>query len=322
MIASAVPSGCRSSSAPKSPGSVRGGGPVGGGGGAAAMQLGGAFNPSTGAAAAAVAPSGRTVALAVRRGTPSSSSSSSGRGRSSSQEQQLQEQQQFRRHLLGVNADYSYCLTAPGGSATRASRATTMSPARWGTTDLYDQDDTWCVVPYYYFGNVDDEAICGDSVRPANLGVLDLEAVMCVMMCADHGPCVSGSHNAIVTSRAGKDIVSCLVSGLLTIGPRFGGAIDDAARLFKGACDAQQTPSDFVEGLKKQGIRVSGIGHRIKSKDNRDKRVELLQNYARKPAASFQTLTVTPYTHHQLFPIIMCSPTLGQHRHRRRWRWH
>lgn len=50
------------------------------------------------------------------------------------------------------------------------------------------------------------------------------------MLCADHGPCVSGAHNSIVTSRAGKDLVSSLVSGLLTIGPRFGGAIDDAAR--------------------------------------------------------------------------------------------
>lgn len=105
---------------------------------------------------------------------------------------------------------------------------------------------------------------------------------MCVMMCADHGPCVSGAHNAIVTSRAGKDVVSSLVSGLLTIGPRFGGAIDDAARYFKLACDANDAPAAFVEGLKKKGIRVPGIGHRIKSKDNRDKRVELLQEYARK----------------------------------------
>ena len=47
----------------------------------------------------------------------------------------------------------------------------------------------------------------------------------------------AGAHNTIVTSRAGKDLVSCLVSGLLTIGPRFGGAIDDAARNFKSACD-------------------------------------------------------------------------------------
>lgn len=27
---------------------------------------------------------------------------------------------------------------------------------------------------------------------------------MCLMLCADHGPCVSGAHNAIVTARAGK----------------------------------------------------------------------------------------------------------------------
>ena len=47
----------------------------------------------------------------------------------------------------------------------------------------------------------------------------------------------TGAHNTIVTSRAGKDLVSCLVSGLLTIGPRFGGAIDDAARCFQRACD-------------------------------------------------------------------------------------
>lgn len=35
------------------------------------------------------------------------------------------------------------------------------------------------------------------------------------MLCADHGPCVSGAHNSIVTARAGKDLVSCLVSGML-----------------------------------------------------------------------------------------------------------
>lgn len=53
-------------------------------------------------------------------------------------------------------------------------------------------------------------------------------------------------------------------------------------RFFKGAVEKQQDPVTFVEGLKKQGKRVSGIGHRIKSKDNRDARVELLQQYARK----------------------------------------
>lgn len=38
---------------------------------------------------------------------------------------------------------------------------------------------------------------------------------ICTLLCADHGPCVSGAHNSIVTARAGKDLVSCLVSGML-----------------------------------------------------------------------------------------------------------
>lgn len=40
---------------------------------------------------------------------------------------------------------------------------------------------------------------------------------ICIMLCADHGPCVSGAHNTIVTARAGKDLVSSLVSGNLKI---------------------------------------------------------------------------------------------------------
>uniref|UniRef100_A0A0D3DC73 ATP citrate synthase n=1 Tax=Brassica oleracea var. oleracea TaxID=109376 RepID=A0A0D3DC73_BRAOL len=96
-------------------------------------------------------------------------------------------------------------------------------------------------------------------------------------------------------ARAGKDLVSSLVSGLLTIGPRFGGAIDDAARYFKDACDRNLTPYEFVEGMKKKGIRVPGIGHKIKSRDNRDKRVELLQKFARSnfPSVKYMEYAVT-----------------------------
>jgi ATP citrate (pro-S)-lyase len=38
--------------------------------------------------------------------------------------------------------------------------------------------------------------------------------------------------NTIVTARAGKDLISSIVSGLLTIGDRFGGALDGAAAEF------------------------------------------------------------------------------------------
>lgn len=129
-------------------------------------------------------------------------------------------------------------------------------------------------------------------------GAKFIETVL--MIAADHGPCVSGAHNAIVSARAGKDLVSSLSSGLLTIGPRFGGAVDDAARYFKDACDKGLAPDEFVETMKKQGKRIPGIGHRIKSAKNPDKRVELLKKYAKEnfPATKYldYALEVEKYT--------------------------
>ena len=97
---------------------------------------------------------------------------------------------------------------------------------------------------------------------------------------ADHGPAVSGAHNAKVTARAGKSVVESLVTGLLTIGPRFGGAIDGAAEHFKYANDNDLTPKEFLGHMKKQGIPIPGIGHRIKSLKNPDLRVTGLMNFA------------------------------------------
>ncbi len=104
---------------------------------------------------------------------------------------------------------------------------------------------------------------------------------LALMIVADHGPAVSGAHNAIVAARAGKDLISSLVSGLLTIGPRFGGAIDDAARHFKRAFDSEMTPQEFVDDMKARGINIPGIGHRVKSVQNPDVRVTLIKRYAR-----------------------------------------
>ena len=97
---------------------------------------------------------------------------------------------------------------------------------------------------------------------------------------ADHGPAVSGAHNCKVTARAGKDVISSLVTGLLTIGPRFGGAIDDAARYFKYADDNSMTPKEFIGYMKKEGKTISGIGHRVKSVRNPDLRVSGLKKFA------------------------------------------
>ncbi|VDK47817.1 unnamed protein product [Anisakis simplex] len=88
---------------------------------------------------------------------------------------------------------------------------------------------------------------------------------ICLMLTADHGPAVSGAHNTIVCARAGKDLISSLVSGLLTIGDRFGGALDGAARQFSEAVDKGWSPMQFVNEQRRIGKHIMGIGHRVKS---------------------------------------------------------
>lgn len=113
---------------------------------------------------------------------------------------------------------------------------------------------------------------------------------MVIKLTADHGPAVSGAHNAIVTARAGKDLMSSLSSGILTIGPRFGGAISDAARYFREALLKKMSPQEFVSYMKNVlKINIPGIGHRIKSIENPDVRVKLLKEFV------FQNFKKHPY---------------------------
>uniref|UniRef100_A0A8C7LXQ1 ATP-citrate synthase n=1 Tax=Oncorhynchus kisutch TaxID=8019 RepID=A0A8C7LXQ1_ONCKI len=104
---------------------------------------------------------------------------------------------------------------------------------------------------------------------------------MCLMVTADHGPAVSGAHNTIVCARAGKDLISSLTSGLLTIGDRFGGALDAAAKQFSKAFDSGMLPMEFVNKMKKDGKLIMGIGHRVKSINNPDMRVQILKDFVK-----------------------------------------
>jgi ATP citrate (pro-S)-lyase len=113
---------------------------------------------------------------------------------------------------------------------------------------------------------------------------------MALMLTADHGPAVSGAMNTIITSRAGKDLVSSLVSGLLTIGDRFGGALDDAAKEFSGAYDSGLTPREFVDKMRKAQRLIPGIGHKIKSTSNPDYRVEVVKEFVKKHFPSSRML--------------------------------
>jgi len=104
---------------------------------------------------------------------------------------------------------------------------------------------------------------------------------MVIQIIADHGAAVSGAHNTIVTARAGKDLISSLVTGILTIGPRFGGAVNGAAEHFLYGLRNDLAPREFIGAMKARNIRIQGIGHRLHTLENPDKRVELMKNFAK-----------------------------------------
>jgi ATP citrate (pro-S)-lyase len=113
---------------------------------------------------------------------------------------------------------------------------------------------------------------------------------MVLQLTADHGPAVSGAMNTIITARAGKDLISSLAAGLLTIGDRFGGALDGAAAEFSRGLNSGATPREFVDSMRKANRLIPGIGHKIKSKTNPDLRVVLVVDYVKKHFPSHKTL--------------------------------
>ena len=101
------------------------------------------------------------------------------------------------------------------------------------------------------------------------------ETVLALLL--DHGAEVSGGVNTMVTARAGKDLVSSLCAGLLTIGPRFGGAIGLAAETWILA--AEKGVAAYLQE-RVEGELIPGIGHRKYRLGCEDPRVRTLAEYA------------------------------------------
>lgn len=108
------------------------------------------------------------------------------------------------------------------------------------------------------------------------------------LLSVDHGPQVSGALNTIVTARAGKGVVDSLAAGLMTIGPRFGGAVSDAAREWFDGVSQGIEPADLVEKRAQAKQFIGGIGHKKYRLDLPDPRTAILAEYADK-------LTKHPY---------------------------
>ena len=102
-----------------------------------------------------------------------------------------------------------------------------------------------------------------------------------LMLSADHGPCVSGALATILAACADIPMAQAVASGITMIGPRFGGAVTDAGRWFKYAIDNNMSVEEFLAHMKANVGPVPGIGHRVKSVNNPDKRVKELVKFAK-----------------------------------------
>jgi ATP citrate (pro-S)-lyase len=98
---------------------------------------------------------------------------------------------------------------------------------------------------------------------------------MVLMLAADHGPAVSAGFNCIITPRTGKGLISSLVPrpSIITIGERFGDALDGAAVEFTQVHDQGLIFREFVDSVPKANKLIPGIDHKVKSRNNPDLRV-------------------------------------------------
>ncbi len=114
--------------------------------------------------------------------------------------------------------------------------------------------------------------------RPLQSKVTEKVLDLSLRLLVDHGPYVSGAVNTMIAARAGKDLVSSLVAGLLTIGPRFGGAINGAAKIWFDSVSTNLYPDQLVEDFAAKKEYLPGIGHRKYRMDTPDPRVKLLKD--------------------------------------------
>lgn len=95
----------------------------------------------------------------------------------------------------------------------------------------------------------------------------------------DHGPNVSGAVNAMITTRAGRDMSSALATGVLTVGDRFGGAVNGAAKVWHTAVSCGTSAQEVVDSYSASRDYILGIGHKKYSVYKPDPRVAALVSH-------------------------------------------
>lgn len=109
------------------------------------------------------------------------------------------------------------------------------------------------------YGNVVTSLLLGHQPQSVHTEKL---VELIVKLLVDHGPNVSGAVNTMIAASAQKDLVSSLTAGLLTIGPRFGGAVNGAAQTLLYGIEKNLSPMQLVEEMAAKKVLIPGIGHK------------------------------------------------------------
>ncbi len=106
---------------------------------------------------------------------------------------------------------------------------------------------------------------------------------MILFLSADHGPNVSGAYTSITAACAGIPLPQAVAAGIGMIGPRFGGAVEGAARAFSEGVAGGMTPQEFIDHWTDvERKKIMGIGHLKYTKNNPDPRVAKMVEELRK----------------------------------------
>lgn len=159
----------------------------------------------------------------------------------------------------------------------------TISKENTGETEILGQPIT--EITKKTLGNIVAEITLGRKLQSTTTAEF-IELVLKLFV--DNGPYQSGPVNTMVTARAGKDLASGVAAGVLAIGPRFGGAINEAAANWAGAVERGADPTEFVEEFASQRKLILGIGHKRYRSDFPDPRVEKVIGFAK-------NLSTTPH---------------------------
>lgn len=141
---------------------------------------------------------------------------------------------------------------------------------------VFVQDGALTKQPENAFAAASLKALLGRDVSPVTAAFVENIFELLI----DHGGHVSGAVNTMVTARAGRDMVASLAAGLLTVGPRFGGAVNEAARAWHEGVVTGVDAAGYVEARNKAGVLLSGIGHRKYRVGIPDPRVHALSDFS------------------------------------------